>query len=64
MVLKDLRHLPGLNSKFGSSEGYVSPILGIWANNYLASAIMTGTYSTKTPYIEDANILGSRLVFK
>ena len=28
----------------------------IWANNYLASAIMTGTWSDRTPYIEDANI--------
>ena len=28
----------------------------IWANNYVASAIMTGTWSEKTQYIEDANI--------
>lgn len=28
----------------------------IWANNYLASAIMTGTYHSKTPYIESAEI--------
>ena len=28
----------------------------IWANNYVASAVMSGTWSTKTPYIEDANI--------
>jgi len=28
----------------------------IWANNYVASAVMSGTWSTKTPYIGEANI--------